>query len=121
MIVRLSRDADRHVPHHDRARAEPLSPLGTSDRGAPHRSGCARSTRRPSAPMLMIMAVAMTIDVMRPATLAFVVPGMAQESGLRSPLHPVGVVPVAYLPLSGTVAATAGAIRESEAGNTLAV
>jgi len=30
-----------------------------------------------------------------------VVPGMAQEYGLRSPLNPAGEVPVAYLPLSG--------------------
>jgi MFS transporter, putative metabolite:H+ symporter len=71
--------------------------------------------------LLIVMAVAVTIDVMKPTTLASVVPGTAQEHELRSPLNPAGVVPIAYLPLSGTVAATAGAIRESEAGSTLPV
>ena len=51
--------------------------------------------------LLAVMAIAVTIDVMKPTTLAFVVPGMAQEYGLRSPLNPAGEVPVAYLPLSG--------------------
>jgi MFS transporter, putative metabolite:H+ symporter len=51
--------------------------------------------------LLVVMAIAVTIDVMKPTTLAFVVPGMAQEYGLRSPLNPAGEVPVALLPLSG--------------------
>jgi putative MFS transporter len=51
--------------------------------------------------LLVVMAIAITIDVMKPTTLAFVVPGMAQEYGLRSPLNPSGAVPVALLPLSG--------------------
>jgi putative MFS transporter len=51
--------------------------------------------------LLVVMAIAVTIDVMKPTTLAFVVPGMAQEYGLRSPLNPGGAVPVALLPLSG--------------------
>lgn len=51
--------------------------------------------------LLVVMALAVTIDVMKPTTLAFVVPGMAQEYGLRSPLNPAGEVPVALLPLSG--------------------
>jgi putative MFS transporter len=51
--------------------------------------------------LLLVMAIAVTIDVMKPTTLAFVVPGMAQEYGLRSPLNPTGDVPVAFLPLSG--------------------
>src|SRR5689334_6057985 len=37
--------------------------------------------------LLVVMAIAVTIDVMKPTTLAFVVPGMAQEYGLRSPLN----------------------------------
>jgi hypothetical protein len=40
--------------------------------------------------LLIVMAVAVTIDIMKPTTLAFVVPGMAQEYGLRSPLNPGG-------------------------------
>jgi hypothetical protein len=49
--------------------------------------------------LLVVMAIAVTIDVMKPTTLAFVVPGMAQEYGLRSPLNPTGNVPVALVPL----------------------
>jgi putative MFS transporter len=51
--------------------------------------------------LLLVMAIAVTIDVMKPTTLAFVVPGMAQEYGMRSPLNPAGHVPVAFLPLAG--------------------
>jgi putative MFS transporter len=58
--------------------------------------------------LLVVMAVAVTIDVMKPTTLAFVVPGMAQEYGLRSPLNPAGIVPVAYLPLSGIAGTVLG-------------
>jgi putative MFS transporter len=58
--------------------------------------------------LLVVMAIAVTIDVMKPTTLAFVVPGMAQEYGLRSPLNPAGVVPVAYLPLSGIAGTVIG-------------
>src|SRR5213075_901544 len=58
--------------------------------------------------LLVVMAVAVTIDVMKPTTLAFVVPGMAQEYGLRSPLNPAGAVPVAYLPLSGIAGTVIG-------------
>jgi putative MFS transporter len=49
--------------------------------------------------LLLIMAIAVTIDVMKPTTIAFVMPGMALEYGLRSPLNPTGETPVAYLPL----------------------
>jgi MFS transporter, putative metabolite:H+ symporter len=58
--------------------------------------------------LLVVMAIAVTIDVMKPTTLAFVVPGMAQEYGLRSPLNPAGVVPIAYLPLSGIAGTVLG-------------
>src|SRR6266568_8659112 len=58
--------------------------------------------------LLAVMAIAVTIDVMKPTTLAFVVPGMAQEYGLRSPLNPAGAVPVAYLPLSGITGTVLG-------------
>ncbi|MDQ3680437.1 MAG: MFS transporter [Actinomycetota bacterium] len=51
--------------------------------------------------LLLVMAAAVTIDVMKPTTLAFVVPGAAQEYGLKSPLNPGGSVPVALLPLAG--------------------
>jgi putative MFS transporter len=53
--------------------------------------------------LLLVMAAAVTIDVMKPTTLAFVVPGMAKEYGLRlgKALNPSASVPVAWLPLAG--------------------
>ncbi len=58
--------------------------------------------------LLLVLAVAVTIDVMKPVTLSFVVPGMAREYGLKSPLNPRGTVPVAYLPLFGIVGTVLG-------------
>jgi len=58
--------------------------------------------------LLLVMAVAVTIDVMKPTTLAFVVPGVAKEYGLRSPLHPSGPLPVALLPLAGIMGTVLG-------------
>jgi putative MFS transporter len=49
--------------------------------------------------LLLVMAAAVTIDVMKPTTLGFVMPGMTREYGLRSLLNPDGDVPVAWLPL----------------------
>ena len=58
--------------------------------------------------LLIVMAIALTIDVMKTTTLAFVAPGMAQEYGLRSPLNPSGVMSVTYLPLSGITGTVLG-------------
>jgi putative MFS transporter len=58
--------------------------------------------------LLIVMAAAVTIDVMKPTTLAFVVPGMAEEYGLKSPLHPSGSVPVALFPLCALVGMVLG-------------
>ena len=52
--------------------------------------------------LILVMAAAITIDVMKPTTLAFVAPGAAAEYGLRSPLHPhASGLPIALYPLSG--------------------
>jgi putative MFS transporter len=52
--------------------------------------------------LILVMAVAVTIDVMKPTSLAFVAPGAAKEYGLRSPLNPhASGWPVALYPLSG--------------------
>src|ERR1700730_8935326 len=51
--------------------------------------------------LMLVMAAAVTIDVMKPATLAFVLPGMTREYGLRSSLHPSGSMPAGLLPLAG--------------------
>jgi putative MFS transporter len=56
--------------------------------------------------LLLVMAVAVTIDVMKPTALSFVVPGFAKEYNLKSPGNPAGHPVAALLPLfgiSGTV------------------
>lgn len=58
--------------------------------------------------LLLVMAVAITLDVMKPTILSFVVPGMAREYGLKSPVNPAGRVPVALLPLSGITGTVLG-------------
>ncbi|TMK96329.1 MAG: MFS transporter, partial [Actinobacteria bacterium] len=52
--------------------------------------------------LLLVMAAAVTIDVMKPTSLAFIAPGIAKEYGLKSPLNPTSSgLPVALYPLSG--------------------
>ncbi|MGI8984151.1 MAG: MFS transporter [Acidimicrobiales bacterium] len=58
--------------------------------------------------LLLVLAAAVTVDVMKPVTLSFVVPGMAREYGLKSALNPTGTVPVAYLPLFGIIGTVIG-------------
>ncbi len=56
--------------------------------------------------LLVVLALAVTIDVMKPTTLSFVAPGMAKEYNLLSPTNPHGHTSVGWLPLfgiSGTV------------------
>jgi len=60
------------------------------------------------AALLVTMAVAVTIDVMKPTALAFVMPGMTMEYGLKSPLNPGGSIPVALVALSGIVGTVLG-------------
>ena len=58
--------------------------------------------------LMLVMAAAVTIDVMKPAALSFVLPGMALEYGLKSPLHPAGKIPAALLPLAGITGTVLG-------------
>lgn len=58
--------------------------------------------------LLVVMAVAVTIDVMKPTALSFVVPGFAKEYGLKSPLNPAGHPAAALLPLCGISGTVAG-------------
>jgi MFS transporter, putative metabolite:H+ symporter len=52
--------------------------------------------------LLLTMAAAITIDVMKPTTLAFIAPGAAAEYGLRGPLNPdADALPIALYPLAG--------------------
>lgn len=58
--------------------------------------------------LLFVMAIAITLDVMKPTILSFVVPGVAKEYGLKSPLNPHGHIPVAWLPFSGITGTVLG-------------
>lgn len=69
----------------------------------------ARLNRRHVA-LLLVLAIAVTIDVMKPTTLSFVAPGMAREYGLRSPAHPDGAISVAWLPLVGILGTVIGSL-----------
>jgi MFS transporter, putative metabolite:H+ symporter len=60
--------------------------------------------------LLLVLAVAVTIDVMKPTALAFVAPGMAKEYGLKSPLNPHASTPVALLPLFGITGTVLGSL-----------
>lgn len=52
--------------------------------------------------LLLVMAAAITIDVMKPVSLAFIAPGAAEEYGLRGPLNPdADALPIGLYPLSG--------------------
>src|SRR5207249_7466051 len=53
--------------------------------------------------LLLVMAAAVTIDVIKPTTLAFMIPGATKEYGLKHPiLNPHGLgLKAAYYPLSG--------------------
>lgn len=58
--------------------------------------------------LLLVMAVAITLDVMKPTILSFVVPGMAREYILKSPLYPNAKIPVALVPLCGITGTVIG-------------
>jgi putative MFS transporter len=60
--------------------------------------------------LLLVMAAAVTIDVMKPTTLAFVLPGMSEEYGLKSAVNPDGEVPVAWFPLFALTGMTLGSV-----------
>jgi len=83
--------ANTGIASHIRVRALDDAPIGSAHIG-----------------LLLTMAVAVTIDIMKPTTLAFVVPGMTLEYGLQSPLNPTGSVPAAYLAFAGITGTVAG-------------
>ena len=58
--------------------------------------------------LLVTMMLAVTIDIMKPTALAFVMPGMTTEYGLKGPLNPTGTIPVAYVSLSGIIGTVLG-------------
>ena len=58
--------------------------------------------------LLLVMAAAVTIDVMKPTSLSFVVPGFAKEYGLKAPANPTGHPSAALLPLAGITGTVIG-------------
>ena len=66
--------------------------------------------RFPHVALLVVMALAVTIDVMKPTTLSFVAPGVAAEYGLKTAANPHGLVPVTWLPLAGIVGTVVGSL-----------
>ncbi|MGI9214061.1 MAG: MFS transporter [Methylococcaceae bacterium] len=60
--------------------------------------------------LLLAMAMAVTIDVMKPTALAFVMPGMTVEYGLKSPLNPNGSMPAVWIALTGITGTVLGSL-----------
>ena len=60
------------------------------------------------AGLLLTMMVAVTIDIMKPTALAFVLPGMTTEYGLKGPANPGGTIPVAYVALTAIIGTVLG-------------
>lgn len=60
--------------------------------------------------LLLVLALAITIDVMKPTTLSFVAPGVAKEYGLRTAANPHGSIPVTWLPLAGILGTVLGSL-----------
>jgi putative MFS transporter len=60
--------------------------------------------------LLVVMALAVTIDVMKPTTLSFVAPGVAVEYGLKTAANPHGTIPVTWLPLAGITGTVIGSL-----------
>jgi putative MFS transporter len=58
--------------------------------------------------LLLAMALAVTIDIMKPTSLAFVMPGMTVEYGLKSPLNPTGSMPAVWVALTGITGTVLG-------------
>lgn len=69
--------------------------------------------------LMAILALAVTIDVMKPVTLGFIAPGVAAEYGLRSAANPDASVPVALLPLSGILGTVVGSLIGGALGDRL--
>lgn len=69
--------------------------------------------------LTLVMTLAVAIDMMKPLTLSFVAPGVAEEYGLRSPIHPHGDVPVALLPLFGLGGTVVGSFLWGRFGDRL--
>lgn len=65
--------------------------------------------RRQHVALMIVMAIAVTIDVMKPTTLSFVTPGMAHEYGIL-PANKHSHTTVAWLPLIGIAGTVLGSL-----------
>jgi MFS transporter, putative metabolite:H+ symporter len=81
--------------------AEPPSLECIPPADAPEKSAAVDRLTRSHWLMVFVLAVALIIDIMKPASLGFVIPGMAEEYGLPRSA-------VALLPLSALTGTTAG-------------
>ena len=92
------------------ARGRAGGPRGGGRRAAPVRALDEARLGPAHVALIVVMAVAGTIDAMKPAALAFVAPGVAAEYGLVSPVHPHAGLPVALLPLVGIAGTVLGSL-----------
>lgn len=61
--------------------------------------------------LLLVMAAAITIDVMKPTAFAFLAPGASAEYGLKSPLNPhAHALSIGLYPLSGVTGTAIGSL-----------
>jgi putative MFS transporter len=61
--------------------------------------------------LLLVMSIAVTIDGMKPAAFAFVIPGAELEYHLQGPLNPhAHALPIGLYPLSGIAGTVAGSL-----------
>lgn len=68
--------------------------------------------------LLLVMALAVTIDGMKPAAFGFVTPGAEAEYGLRGPLDPTAhALPIGLYPLSGIVGTMLGSFLWGHLGD----
>jgi putative MFS transporter len=97
-----------------------LTAYGLFPRSQPPRPGYSRISiaplddarfRRSHLALLVVMSIAVTIDGMKPAAFAFVIPGAEAEYGLRGPLNPhADALPIGLYPLSGIVGTMLGSL-----------
>lgn len=68
--------------------------------------------------LLLVLALAVTIDGMKPAAFGFVIPGAEAEYGLRGPLNPAAhALPIGLYPLSGITGIMVGAFAWGTLGD----
>lgn len=94
------------VPRRREPREAPAPPDGSSARAID-----GTSLTRAHVRLILAMLIAIAIDTSKPFTFTFILPGVAREYGLSTPVHHVaGALPVGLLPLSGITGTVAGSL-----------